>query len=605
MNQKDSINFYTDQIKQAKRSVSHFEKLINTYSFLRLFVIAAVLAAIYKSVQAESVILTEVSILGGVIAFAFLVSKQAGFEKKKAFHLNLKIVNENEVESVLNQKNIYNQGLEFIDDTHVYTSDLDIFGNASLYNLLNRCATVAGNKKLSSWLKERTSTSEILLRQDSVKELASKKEWMQDFKAKLIFAKEDKMNEVSKLLNYLGTPLETFNPALKRYISITPFATTALVVGAYFYPLLTTPAILLGLINMALVFFNAAKVNRADQFVGKAGKVLYHYAEAFQKIEEEDFHSGYIKSLSLKANEEKVFHKRFKELSILAGKLEYRLNIFIGPVLNFLLAWDLRQMIALERWKQENRESVENVFDDLATVESLVSLASLHLNYPAWSFPSIDAEDGYTFSARDLGHPLLDESKRVLNDFQLTDEFKIDIITGSNMAGKSTFLRTLGINGVLALAGAPVCAREMSVSNMLIFTYMRIKDSLNESTSTFKAELDRLKLLLETLNNDSKVYFLIDEMLRGTNSVDKYLGSKAIIERLISEKAVGIVATHDLQIARLEDKYPNYIRNFYFDIQVRGKEMLFDYKIKPGECKTFNASILLKQLGIRFEEEEI
>ncbi|WP_207533199.1 MutS-related protein [Desertivirga arenae] len=602
MNSTSSINFYKEQIDKAEKSALHFAKLVNTYSFLRLFVIAGVIAAIYESVQAESVVLTELSLLSGIIAFAFLVSRQARFEKMKAFYLNLKIVNQNEVECVINQKNIYSDGATFVDDFHVYTSDLDIFGKASLYNLLNRCATIPGNSKLSNWLKERASTSEILLRQEALKELASKKEWMQEFKAKLIFAREDKDNEVAKLLVYLNTPLEPISPFIINYIAITGWATSTFILAAYFHPVFTTLAILSGLINITLVLLNATKVNRADQLVGKAGKVLYHYAEAFERVEEETFNTEYIRTLSLKANKERVFHKRFRELSGLAGKLEYRFNIFVGPVLNFLFAWDLRQIIAIEKWKRDNRESVEQVFDDLATLEALVSIAGLHLNYPDWSFPVISDGDGYTYCAQDLGHPLLEESKRVLNDFQLDDEFKIDIITGSNMAGKSTFLRTLGINSVLALAGAPVCARKVTVSNVLIFTYMRIKDSLNESTSTFKAELDRLRLLLETLSNNSKVYFMIDEMLRGTNSVDKYLGSKAIIERLVSEKAVGVVATHDLQIARLEDEYPGYIRNFYFDIQVRNNEMLFDYKIKKGECKTFNASILLKELGIKFEE---
>jgi len=171
------------------------------------------------------------------------------------------------------------------------------------------------------------------------------------------------------------------------------------------------------------------------------------------------------------------------------------------------------------------------------------------------------------------------------------------------MAGKSTFLRTIGINTVLALCGAPVCADKMQVSVITIITYMRIKDSLNESTSTFKAELDRLQMLLKAVETEPKVFFLIDEMLRGTNSVDKYRGSKAVIEQLIRKKGVGMVATHDLQIAELEKDHPDYVRNFYFDIQVIAGEMIFDYKIKDGECKTFNASLLLKQIGIEVGED--
>src|SRR6202012_2420785 len=211
--------------------------------------------------------------------------------------------------------------------------------------------------------------------------------------------------------------------------------------------------------------------------------------------------------------------------------------------------------------------------------------------------------NAYTVSAKQIAHPLININSRVANDYELSDTFKIDIITGSNMAGKSTFLRTIGINTVLALCGAPVCADSMEVSVITLISYMRIKDSLNESTSTFKAELDRLQMLLAAVEKDPKVFFLIDEMLRGTNSVDKYLGSKAVIEQLISKKAVGMVATHDLQIAQLEQQYPDYVRNFYFDIQVVNGEMLFDYKIKHGECKTFNASLLLKQIGIDVDAE--
>jgi DNA mismatch repair ATPase MutS len=159
-------------------------------------------------------------------------------------------------------------------------------------------------------------------------------------------------------------------------------------------------------------------------------------------------------------------------------------------------------------------------------------------------------------------------------------------------------LRTIGINTALALCGAPVCAKEMKLSVIGIVSYMRIKDNLIESTSTFKAELDRLQMLLAAVQKENKVFFLIDEMLRGTNSVDKYLGSKAVIEQLIRKNGVGLVATHDLQIAELENSHPDYVRNFYFDIQVKEGEMLFDYKMKPGECKTFNASLLLTQIGI-------
>jgi len=340
-------------------------------------------------------------------------------------------------------------------------------------------------------------------------------------------------------------------------------------------------------------------VKMTDMITGKIGEALFQYSLAFECVENEEWTTVYIKDLSLSIKtESKSVSGKIKELSKLINKLNYRLNMVVGFLMNIFFIWDIRQVIAIEKWKRDNHESLETAFDVIAEFEALISLSSLAINYPTWAFPQIADGEAYTITAKNIAHPLISNKYSVTNNYDLTDAFKIDIITGSNMAGKSTFLRTIGINTVLALAGAPVCADGMTVSVITIVSYMRIKDSLNESTSTFKAELDRLQMLLAADENEPKVFFLIDEMLRGTNSVDKYLGSKAVIEQLISKKGVGMVATHDLQIAELEKKYPDYIRNFYFDIQVVDGEMLFDYKMKLGECKTFNASLLLKQIGI-------
>jgi len=344
--------------------------------------------------------------------------------------------------------------------------------------------------------------------------------------------------------------------------------------------------------------FYLGRIFQTTELTGKVGRILILFSEAITAIKEEKWESDLCIQLSdnLKDNQHGKISQQLKRLSVLINNLG--LPAMISLPLNIFMVWDIRYFFLIEDWRQESKASLEEAFDVIMSFEALISISSLSSNYPDWCFPEIVDNDHYTLNATNIGHPLIPANLRVSNSFSLNNELKIDIITGSNMAGKSTFLRTLGINTVLALAGAPVCAKEMSVTPMLVFSYMRINDSLNESTSTFKAELDRLKSLLEILNKEEKVYFLIDEMLRGTNSVDKYLGSKAVIERLIAQKAIGIVATHDLQIAKLEEKYPDYVRNFYFDIRIEGNEMMFDYKLKAGECKTFNASILLRQLGI-------
>ena len=200
-----------------------------------------------------------------------------------------------------------------------------------------------------------------------------------------------------------------------------------------------------------------------------------------------------------------------------------------------------------------------------------------------------------------IGHPLIHTEKRVDNNYQLVAQPTVDIVTGSNMAGKSTFLRTLGINMVLAYAGAPVCASAMSLSIFKVLTYMRIKDSLNESTSTFKAELDRLKMILTQVALHPNALVLIDEMLRGTNSRDKFLGSKVFIEKLIQLKTPTLFATHDLQLSELIEVHKDTVRNYHFDIQIADGEMKFDYKIKSGPCTTFNAAILLKEIGLSLD----
>jgi DNA mismatch repair ATPase MutS len=258
--------------------------------------------------------------------------------------------------------------------------------------------------------------------------------------------------------------------------------------------------------------------------------------------------------------------------------------------------WDIRCAYKIKKWQTTSSANVVTSLNVLGEFEAIISLSTLHFNYPTWTFPEIKEE--YRLHAEELGHPLIAPGTRVNNNFSFAEGKTIDVITGSNMAGKSTFLRTLGVNIILAYTGAPACSKKMELSLFKLVSYMRIKDSLNESTSTFKAEINRLKMILETTAREENSLALIDEMLRGTNSRDKYLGTKVFIERLIKQQSSAIIATHDLQIAELAQTHPRQIQNFNFDIQTDGVEMFFDYKLKTGECKTFNASILLKQIGL-------
>lgn len=601
------IENYLEQIAAANEQIGINEKSANKYSLQRLIVFGVLVFSIYLSVELDNNIWIFVFFLAVcALWFAWLVSEQNKYDALKHYYTDLKKVLENEVAGIEKQGNLYYNGEVYSNEKHFYSSDLDILGNGSLFQLVNRSATGPGNNKLASWLLAPADKETILHRQAAVKELADKKDWKEDFQARLLFSTKQTGGQVKNLLTYLRTGIEIKNEnALWIYSSIVPYLMTVLIILSVFYPWARYVLGLAMAANYRLVSRHSKQIDKADLVAGKAGETLSLFSQAFECIENEGWQSAYTSTLAkaLQDKDSAAISSQIKQLGKLIHKLNYRLNWLMNFVLSIFLLWSLRQMIAIERWKRNNHQNFEAAFDTIAGFEALISLASLRINYPEWSFPQIADGNDYTLSAKNIGHPLIQSATRVTNDFELENARHIDIITGSNMAGKSTFLRTIGINTVLALCGAPVCAAEMRVSVVTIISYMRIKDSLNESTSTFKAELDRLQMLLGAVETEPKVFFLIDEMLRGTNSVDKYLGSKAVIEKLIGKKGAGMVATHDLQIAELEKKYPDYIRNFYFDIQVLNGEMLFDYKIKHGECKTFNASMLLKRIGIDVEAE--
>ncbi|MFD0765645.1 DNA mismatch repair protein MutS [Mucilaginibacter lutimaris] len=602
--EQDIINNYTQAAESAQQQADSFSRKANTYSLYRLVVFGLLIASVALTISEDNIAILIGAFIVLALVFAKLVKKQDGFEKEKNYYLDFKKVNENEISSIMAQANFYHDGSWFADEKHHYISDLDIFGKSSLFQLINRGATLHGNVKLANWLAAPAQKEIILARQEAVRELVAKKEWKLKFQTNLLFSLKQQRDQITNLITYLKTPVELDNERfLKVYTQAAPFVLLALAIAGFFYMPASYLIIPVGWFNYRQASTRSKIVKKTDLIAGKIDAALSHFVLAFKNIEQEAWTATYSQTISKKLTDVNGHHVsgKIKQLSLLLNKLNYRLNMIMMVVLNAIFIWDIRQLMAIESWKKANHENFEIAFDVIGEFEALISLAVPAINYPEWVFPVIADTEGYTVTAKNIAHPLI-RGKRVDNNYDLKDAYSIDIITGSNMAGKSTFLRTIGINTVMALAGSPVCASAMEVSVITIVSYMRIKDSLNESTSTFKAELDRLQMLLAAVENEHRVFFLIDEMLRGTNSVDKYLGSKAVIEQLISKKGVGMVATHDLQIARLEDKYPQYVRNYYFDIQVINGEMLFDYKIKHGECKTFNASLLLKQIGINVEE---
>jgi Mismatch repair ATPase (MutS family) len=275
--------------------------------------------------------------------------------------------------------------------------------------------------------------------------------------------------------------------------------------------------------------------------------------------------------------------------------------MLLNPILQIFLLWDLRLIILLNVWKKRNQLQISEWFSVIAEMEVTISLASVVYNEPDWCFPEVD-EKYFHFNASAIGHPLIPAVNRVTNDFSMEGIGKVVMITGSNMAGKSTFLRSLGINTVLALMGAPVCARRMNLSDMKLISSMRVADNLAENSSTFYAELKKLQYIIESVNRKEKVFILLDEVLRGTNSTDRHKGSRALVRQLLQSGAIAVLATHDTELALTESALNPSVTNYHFDAKIIDDELYFDYIIKKGICESLNATTLMKKIGIHFQD---
>lgn len=572
---------------------------IDRFSFIRVALLIAEIFVFVSFVKADNDLAT---LIGGICLiipiaiFVIVVKKQNLLEKTGSYLRHLLWVYQNEVNLINGLENGYNHGTAFEDENHPYLADLDIFGRSSLFALINRCSTKNGIEHLSKNFIEPNSKTEILARQEAVKEVTTHIDNTFEFRANLKDHDVSKIEQIKeKLRSRLADQLKfTHQPFLRAYVKVLPMVISllffaALIFGGKLWAVLT----LVALINASIIFFLTKKIDQIYYGFSGSSALLSDYATAIKWTEDRAWKSTYI--LRLFESDDKV-SGQIKKLSKIIQAFDARLNILLSAVLNFFLLWDLSCCIKLDKWHQSASKKVENGLNSIGRFEELISLATLNYNHPNWIFPKIEGQ--FFLSTTELGHPLIKVQHRINNNFHFAKAPTVDIITGSNMAGKSTFLRTLGINMVLAYAGAPVCATQMELSIFKILTYMRIKDSLNESTSTFKAELNRLKMILENVAIHQNSFVLIDEMLRGTNSKDKFLGSKAFIEKLITVGTPTLFATHDLQLAELKDIYETAVRNYHFDIQIDGGEMNFDYKIKQGPCTTFNAAILLKEIGL-------
>jgi hypothetical protein len=491
-------------------------------------------------------------------------------------------------------ENIGEPGDRFEDPSHPYAKDLDLFGKRSLFQLLCNARTHAGEEKLASWLKTPASLDEIHSRQAAVGELRSNLDLREDLA--VLGADVGAGVEPYPLLKWAQSPIALRSISVRILAALIALSTTASLViwgitGQHFW------FFLMILIEVIFVFSLRRTVHPAVSGAEKACQDLQLLSHVLGRLEKERFETDQLKKLRIALNHEGFASSRLiARLSFLIVLLDSRRNQLFAPFA-FILLWEIHLAFFIEDWRKKYGHAIAGWLEATAEIEALSSLAGYAYEHPNDPFAEL-SEQSPCFEGRDLGHPLLPEAKCVRNDVSLMNEARVLVVSGSNMSGKSTLLRTIGVNAVLALAGAPVRAKYLRIAPLALGASIRIMDSLQEGTSRFYAEITRLKQLVTIAEGPIPLMFLLDELLHGTNSHDRRIGAEAVIKGLVQRGAIGLLTTHDLALAHIVDALAPHAANVHFEDHIENGRIAFDYHLRPGIVKKSNALELMRSIGL-------
>ncbi|MBN2237774.1 MAG: hypothetical protein JW729_09450 [Bacteroidales bacterium] len=597
--------YYQQQFDTYSTKIDLLSKQIKNYSRVRLiwFLMGAV--AVYF-ISDLGTIWTLSTLAFFLIFFLFIAVKHNRIIETKREFLVFKRVFTDELEALKGNYSPFDGGVDLIDFQHPYAVDLDLFGNSSIFKMLNRSFSNAGKGFLSQFLTRIEQKSEsIRNRQNAVKELASLPDWLTTFRAlgMMAFSKESSSApDPNQLAEDLKTWIHKETLSDTKILKIAQYVLPALsivFVGLFASAQISSNSFLFYMmLSLGFTGFYTKKINKQHQELSKQSAQLFRFKNLVSHIE-----NGHFSSSELSAIQSKLVcngmsaSKAFDRLATIMQAFDTRLNVFAWLILNYFLLWDIRQSIRLEKWKKQFSKLPENAFEAIAKTEALSSFATFYYNRVDLIFPSI-VDEKYIIEGKGLGHPMIRPNQRVDNDIYFPSAKQFTVITGANMSGKSTYLRTIGVTLVLALAGAPVCAKEFKTSILQPFTSIKTSDSLANNESYFYAELTRLQKIIRALESGKAHFIILDEILKGTNSKDKEKGSKALVKRLINFNASGIIATHDLQLAELANTFPENVKANCFEVEITNNQLVFDYKLRNGISQNLNATFLMEQMGI-------
>lgn len=596
-------DWYTSRIAETAKELTNIKKRILHISLLRIVFFLAGITAVIALFHAGTGVLIG-AVCCTFLPFLALIKLHNRFFARKEWLETQEQINRNELKGLEGDFSGFDEGKEFVNPEHPYSFDLDLFGRNSLFQAINRTCTHIGKQTLARWMQEHLTQKELIeLRQQGVRDMSERNEFREEFRITGL-VNHGKTSDVEEIRRWSESPSNLLHATwVKLTLWGVPLINIALLAGG-----LTGICSIswFGLMFMLFVIISFAVIKKAtfvQQTYGEKLKTLNSYAKLIALARQQVWKSAEVQQLIERLNiDGHSPAEALMQLSKELDRLDLRNNQLLYVILEGSIFFQLRQVVRIERWKERYGHHLMQWLETVGELDALCSLGTFAYNHPDYSYPSI-SDKPFQFIATAMGHPLMPAEQCVKNDALIPSRPFFLIITGANMAGKSTYLRTIGVNYLLACIGCPVCCKQLTLYPAQLITSLRTSDSLTDNESYFFAELKRLKRIIDLLNEGHELFIILDEILKGTNSADKQKGSLNLIRQFMHLQTNGIIATHDLLLGTLAEQFPDKIRNYCFEADIKENELSFSYKLREGVAQNMNACFLMKKMGIIIQDE--
>ena len=595
MNINEIKSYYSNIITKYQGESEQLKKVIFWIGTIRLIIAIAAIVCAYILWGDTSIVIASIIIF--FIAFLALMKYHNRLFIKKSY-CEQQITNaQNELKGINYDFSAFDGAPEKTDAEHSFSLDLDLFGKRSFFQSINRTVTSFGKDSLANiFIHPFENKKDILDQQQAVEELKQKGKLLSHFRAIGQMSEADSLNSKDFSASFKRAPILKNSILWKSMVYIMPLIHILFGLLVYFDMIAGGYYSIVYILTLGISFVPGKKVMQIMETFNEKSKVLDTYSKLFKIIEDENIQSDKLKNIQSQLKGVTNASYAINQLKSYHNNLTVSYTFPVLMLFNPYLLWNVKYAIKVEQWTEKYKSEIAQWFEAIAEFDMLVSMGIFAFNHPDYTYPQV--ADKFIFEGKALGHPMLHRDTCVRNDVNISKTPFFLVITGANMAGKSTYLRTIGINHTMACAGMPVCAESLTFYPCRLVTNLRTADSLADNESYFFAELKRLKMIIDRLQAGEELFIILDEILKGTNSEDKQKGSMALMKQLISLNGNGIIATHDLLLGNLEQEYPDNVKDYRFEADITNDQLTFSYKIREGVAQNMNACFLMKKMGI-------